>query len=74
MLFREEIAICCENHVKHINTLSDTMQIFSVLKQVVPVGVEGLMGRWIEMEVKENFNVPVSDCTSEIQRLQDDSG
>jgi hypothetical protein len=37
MLFGETVAVYCENHVEHINTLRGQNAEFSVLKQVVRI-------------------------------------
>jgi hypothetical protein len=44
MLFRETVAVYCENHTKHTDTLLGRLQGFSVLKQVVlwPLGFKSL--------------------------------
>jgi hypothetical protein len=40
MLFRERVAVYCEDHTEHINTLCvGRMQSFSVLKQVVHIAI-----------------------------------
>jgi hypothetical protein len=40
MLFREKIAVYCENHMKQIYFM-DRMQSFSMLKQVVHIVTNG---------------------------------
>jgi hypothetical protein len=43
MLFKETVAVYCENHTEHTYTLClDRMQSFSVLKQVVHIITTGL--------------------------------
>jgi hypothetical protein len=42
LLFGETVAVYCENHMKHTNTLVGRMQSFGVLKQVVHIITSGL--------------------------------
>jgi hypothetical protein len=42
MLFREIIAVFCENHVKHIDTLLTKSSIFLLLKHMVHMVTTGL--------------------------------
>jgi hypothetical protein len=37
MLFREIIAVYCENHTEHINTLWAKFRVFEMLKQMVHI-------------------------------------
>jgi hypothetical protein len=37
MLFRKTVAVYCEKHTKHINTLCGQNAAFNVLKQVVRI-------------------------------------
>jgi hypothetical protein len=42
MLFRETVAVYCENHMEHIDTLCGQNVEFSMLKQVVHIVTIGL--------------------------------
>jgi hypothetical protein len=45
MLFRETVAVYCENHTEHINILRYRLQSYSVLNQVIlilPLGYKYL--------------------------------
>jgi hypothetical protein len=43
MLFRETVAVYCENHTEHTDTpCEDRMQSFSMLKQVVCLVTTGI--------------------------------
>jgi hypothetical protein len=37
MLYRETVAVYCENHMEHTDTLCGRMQSFGVLKRVVHI-------------------------------------
>jgi hypothetical protein len=42
MLFRERVAVYCENHTEHANTLCGQNAEFSMLQQVVHIVTTGL--------------------------------
>jgi hypothetical protein len=44
MLFREIIAVYCENHTEHINTLCGQNAQFTCVKKVVYIVTTGLKG------------------------------
>jgi hypothetical protein len=51
MMFKEIIAVCSDNHTKHLTTVCGKMHRFLMLNQVIPLCFEALDFNFIEVMI-----------------------
>jgi hypothetical protein len=68
MLFKEIIAVYCENHTEHINTLCGQNASYLTLKQVVHVVTAGLLNIYFDTDqrqIRAAYSAAILSCIRE---------